>query len=141
MLCGPFPHQVGQLATVADRVGVVAEVAHHLDQPLLGRSAGQGARGGPAQQALPGQAEDGICGLVPAEELDDPQVMRRTVQQAKGMGVRVGAHPSYPDLLGFGRRAMQITRQEARDYLLYQIGALRAFCEALGVPPAGFGET
>ena len=63
----------------------------------------------------------------------DPQVMRRTVQQAKERGVRVGAHPSYPDLLGFGRRAMQITRQEARDYLLYQIGALRAFCEALGV--------
>jgi len=63
----------------------------------------------------------------------DPQVMRRTVQQAKELGVRVGAHPSYPDLLGFGRRAMQITRQEARDYLLYQIGALRAFCEALGV--------
>ena len=63
----------------------------------------------------------------------DPQVMRRTVQQAKELGVRVGAHPSYPDLLGFGRRAMQITRQQARDYLLYQIGALRAFCEALGV--------
>jgi UPF0271 protein len=63
----------------------------------------------------------------------DPQVMRRTVQQAKALGVRVGAHPSYPDLLGFGRRPMQITRQEARDYLLYQIGALRAFCEALGV--------
>jgi UPF0271 protein len=58
--------------------------------------------------------------------------MRRTVQQAKALGVRVGAHPSYPDLLGFGRRPMQITRQEARDYMLYQIGALRAFCEALG---------
>jgi len=63
----------------------------------------------------------------------DPHVMRRTVQQAKELGVRVGAHPSYPDLLGFGRRPMQITRQEARDYVLYQIGALRAFCEALGV--------
>jgi UPF0271 protein len=63
----------------------------------------------------------------------DPHVMRRTVEQAKVLGVRVGAHPSYPDLLGFGRRPMQITRQEARDYMLYQIGALRAFCEALGV--------
>jgi UPF0271 protein len=59
--------------------------------------------------------------------------MRRTVERAKGLGVRVGAHPSYPDLLGFGRRVMQITRQEARDYILYQIGALRAFAEALGV--------
>jgi len=63
----------------------------------------------------------------------DPAVMRRTVERAKGLGVQVGAHPSYPDLLGFGRRVMQITRQEARDYILYQIGALRAFAEALGV--------
>lgn len=63
----------------------------------------------------------------------DPSVMRRTIQRAKELGVGVGAHPSYPDLLGFGRRVMQITRQEARDYILYQIGALRAFAEALGV--------
>ncbi|MGD0263736.1 MAG: 5-oxoprolinase subunit PxpA [Candidatus Methylomirabilota bacterium] len=63
----------------------------------------------------------------------DPSVMRRTIQRAKELGVRVGAHPSYPDLLGFGRRVMQITREEARDYVLYQIGALRAFAEALGV--------
>ncbi|MBI4841735.1 MAG: LamB/YcsF family protein, partial [candidate division NC10 bacterium] len=63
----------------------------------------------------------------------DPHVMRRTLRRAKELGVRVGAHPSYPDLLGFGRRIMQITREEARDYVLYQIGALRAFAEALGV--------
>src|SRR5574342_56932 len=63
----------------------------------------------------------------------DPSVMRRTVERAKGLGVAVGAHPSYPDLLGFGRRVMQITLQEARDYMLYQIGALRAFVEALGL--------
>jgi UPF0271 protein len=64
----------------------------------------------------------------------DPSVMRRTVERAKALGVAVGAHPSYPDLLGFGRRVMQITRQEARDYMLYQIGALRAFAAALGLP-------
>ena len=63
----------------------------------------------------------------------DPQVMRQTVERAKARGVAVGAHPSYPDLLGFGRRAMQITRQEARDYMLYQIGALQAFAEAVGL--------
>lgn len=63
----------------------------------------------------------------------DPQVMRRTLQQAKDLGVRVGAHPGYPDLLGFGRRVLQISRREARDYVLYQIGALRAFAEAVGV--------
>jgi UPF0271 protein len=63
----------------------------------------------------------------------DPAVMRRTVELAKARGVGVGAHPSYPDLLGFGRRVMHLTRQEARDYVLYQIGALRAFTEALGI--------
>ena len=63
----------------------------------------------------------------------DPQVMRATVARAKALGVAVGAHPSYPDHLGFGRRVMQLTRQEARDYMLYQIGALRAFAEALGL--------
>ena len=63
----------------------------------------------------------------------DPHVMRATVARAKALGVAVGAHPSYPDLLGFGRRVMQLTRQEARDYMLYQIGALRAFAEALGL--------
>ncbi len=63
----------------------------------------------------------------------DPHVMRQTVARAKALGVAVGAHPSYPDLLGFGRRVMQITRQEARDYMLYQIGALRAFVEAAGL--------
>lgn len=63
----------------------------------------------------------------------DPHVMRETVARAKALGVSVGAHPSYPDLLGFGRRPMQISRQEARDYMLYQIGALRAFVEAAGL--------
>lgn len=54
----------------------------------------------------------------------DPQVMRRTVRLARTHGVGVGAHPGYPDLLGFGRRPMQLSPGEARDYLLYQIGAL-----------------
>ena len=63
----------------------------------------------------------------------DPAVMRETVAAAKALGVAVGAHPSYPDLLGFGRRPMQISRAEARDYMLYQIGALRAFVEAAGL--------
>ena len=63
----------------------------------------------------------------------DPQVMRQTVGRAKVLSVAVGAHPSYPDLLGFGRRAMHLTRGEARDYMLYQVGALRAFVEAAGL--------
>ncbi len=63
----------------------------------------------------------------------DPGVMRATVRLAKRHGVRIGAHPGYPDLLGFGRRPMQLSPGEARDYLLYQIGALAAFVRAEGV--------
>ena len=63
----------------------------------------------------------------------DPQIMRRTVKLAKTQGVRVGAHPGFPDLLGFGRRPMQLSPEEVRDYLLYQIGALWAFVRAEGM--------
>ena len=51
----------------------------------------------------------------------DPHVMGETVTLAKKYGVAVGAHPGYPDLIGFGRRKMEITPAEARDYLLYQV--------------------
>lgn len=63
----------------------------------------------------------------------DPAVMRKTVALAKRHGVKVGAHPSLPDLQGFGRREMQVTRQEIRDIFLYQIGALTAFLRAEGL--------
>ena len=57
----------------------------------------------------------------------DPMWMRHTVRLAEDQGVGVGAHPSYPDLAGFGRRNMAVTPVEARADLVYQIGALRAF--------------
>ena len=60
----------------------------------------------------------------------DPLVMDRTVQMAVENGVGVGAHPGYPDLLGFGRRNMACTPDEIRLYMTYQIGALKAFCTA-----------
>ncbi|MEN8246640.1 MAG: 5-oxoprolinase subunit PxpA [Thermodesulfobacteriota bacterium] len=60
----------------------------------------------------------------------DPLVMDRTVKLAVENGVGVGAHPSYPDLLGFGRRNMDCTPQEIRQYVTYQVGALQAFCRA-----------
>lgn len=63
----------------------------------------------------------------------DPLVMRKTVKLAKEKGVAVGAHPSYPDLLGFGRRYMKLTYDEARNYILYQVGALYAFVRAEGL--------
>lgn len=62
----------------------------------------------------------------------DPTTMRRTVQLALDRGVAIGAHPSLPDLQGFGRRSMDITPQEAYELTLYQVGALAAFVRAAG---------
>ena len=56
----------------------------------------------------------------------DPEVMRKTVSLADESGVAIGAHPGLPDLMGFGRRAMDVSIQEIKDYITYQIGALRA---------------
>jgi len=63
----------------------------------------------------------------------DPVVMENTVRLAKEAGVSVGAHPGYPDLMGFGRRNMALSPQEARAYILYQLGALSAFLRPLGM--------
>lgn len=60
----------------------------------------------------------------------DPVVMAHTVAMAKEHGCSVGAHPGFPDLMGFGRRQMQITPEEAKDYIIYQVGALAAFCRS-----------
>ncbi len=63
----------------------------------------------------------------------DPRVMERTVAACRERGVGVGAHPGYPDLVGFGRREIVATPDEVRTDVLYQIGALAAFCRAGGV--------
>lgn len=62
----------------------------------------------------------------------DPSIMQRTVQTAIERGVAIGAHPSLPDLQGFGRREMKITPAEAYALVLYQVGALYAFASAQG---------
>ena len=62
----------------------------------------------------------------------DPGTMRRTVALAVEHGVRIGAHPGYPDLVGFGRRSLACSAQEVEDLLLYQIGALDGLCRAQG---------
>ncbi|HEY7750301.1 MAG TPA: LamB/YcsF family protein [Aestuariivirgaceae bacterium] len=59
--------------------------------------------------------------------------MRKTVQLAKRHGVKVGAHPSLPDLQGFGRREMRIGREELANCIIYQVGALKGFLEAEGL--------
>jgi len=63
----------------------------------------------------------------------DPNHMRQTVQRAKAHGVKVGAHPSLPDLAGFGRRAMKIERAELANIIIYQVGALTGFLAAEGM--------
>lgn len=62
----------------------------------------------------------------------DPGVMRRAVRLALENGVTIGAHPGYPDRLGFGRRNMSISAQDVEDLILYQIGALDGLCRAEG---------
>lgn len=62
----------------------------------------------------------------------DPRVMDRTVGECARRGVGVGAHPSFPDLVGFGRRTMELTADEVRTDVLYQLGALAAFAAAHG---------
>lgn len=59
----------------------------------------------------------------------DPHVMDETVALADEHGVNVGVHPGLPDLMGFGRRKMDASPEEVRDYVTYQLGALRAFAD------------
>jgi UPF0271 protein len=63
----------------------------------------------------------------------DPSVLRETVRLAKSHGVAVGAHPGFPDLVGFGRREIQVTPREAEDFVLYQVAAVGGVAAAEGV--------
>src|SRR5210317_1279250 len=63
----------------------------------------------------------------------DPTVMRDTIAIAKKNGVAIGAHRGFPDLIGFGRRNLDASLGEIRDYVTYQIGALQAFAAAAGM--------
>ena len=63
----------------------------------------------------------------------DPSVLRETIRQAKAHGVAVGAHPGFPDLVGFGRRELNVTPKEAEDFVLYQVAAVSGVAAAEGV--------
>ena len=63
----------------------------------------------------------------------DPNVMAQAVELARKNGVAVGAHPGYPDLMGFGRREMGLSKEEVKNIVVYQVGALEAFVKAAGV--------
>lgn len=62
----------------------------------------------------------------------DPEIMERTVELAINKGVSIGAHPGYPDLQGFGRRDMTMSKEALRASMIYQISALKGFVEIKG---------
>ncbi len=83
--------------------------------------------------------DEGIMKLITSANIacgyhaGDPLTMRKTVDLAKKYGVSVGAHPGLPDLMGFGRRVMEISPDEIYHYIVYQVGALKAFAEIDGI--------
>jgi len=64
----------------------------------------------------------------------DPNHMRKTVALAKKHSVKVGAHPSFPDLQGFGRREMKMPREDIKSMIMYQVGALKSFLDEQNMP-------
>ena len=73
------------------------------------------------------------CNIACGFHASDPVVMRNTVRLAREAGIGIGAHPGYPDLMGFGRRELKISPDEAGAYIAYQLGALYAFARSAGV--------
>jgi UPF0271 protein len=94
----------------------------------LGESFGAWSMGDDAAMLGLVQSASLACGF----HAGDPLVMRKTVAAALSAGVSLGAHPSYPDLEGFGRRSMRCAPEEIEAFVLYQIGALDAFAREKG---------
>jgi UPF0271 protein len=92
----------------------------------LGESFGAWRMGDDSAMLTLVQSANIACGF----HAGDPQVMRKTVTAALRAGVSLGAHPSYPDLQGFGRRALKCSAEEVEALVLYQLGALGAFAHA-----------
>jgi UPF0271 protein len=95
----------------------------------LGESFGLWTRGADDELMQTISSANVACGF----HAGDPATMRTAVASAKRHGVAVGAHPGLPDRLGFGRRVMDVSESEARDYVLYQAGALAGFVRAAGL--------
>ncbi len=73
------------------------------------------------------------CNIACGFHASDPLVMRKTIRMAKEAGIGIGAHPGFPDMMGFGRRNMTVSPDEAGAYITYQLGALYAFARSAGV--------
>nr|WP_281414061.1 5-oxoprolinase subunit PxpA [Rhodoblastus sphagnicola] len=94
----------------------------------LGESFGAWRMGDDAEMLKLVQSANIACGF----HAGDPLVMRTTVAAALTAGVSLGAHPAYPDLQGFGRRALECSAGEVEAFVLYQLGALDGFARAHG---------
>lgn len=94
----------------------------------LGESFGAWTMGNDAAMFKLVDSANVACGF----HAGDPLVMRNTVRTAKACGVSIGAHPSFPDLQGFGRRRMDLPLAELEAMLIYQIGALQAMARSEG---------
>ncbi|WWD21797.1 hypothetical protein CI109_106285 [Kwoniella shandongensis] len=87
--------------------------------------------GGPDEELMPMiDAANIACG----GHAGDPVIMRRTVALAKKHGIKVGAHPGFPDKAGFGRRVLAMSAEQAYAEMLFQVGALKAFLDEADVP-------
>jgi len=95
----------------------------------LGESYGLWERGADAALMEVISSANVACGF----HAGDPSIMRDCVEAAVAHGVAVGAHPGFPDLLGFGRRELEVTEPILRDYVTYQVGAVRQFATNAGV--------
>ena len=95
----------------------------------LGESFGRWTLGQDAEMMQSISSANVACGF----HAGDPGVMRDTVRLAKAHGVAVGAHPGFPDLVGFGRRNMAASPREVEDLVIYQVGALAGIAAAEGV--------
>ncbi|OAL31278.1 hypothetical protein AYO20_08333 [Fonsecaea nubica] len=97
----------------------------------LGEGYGNWSCGPDAERLLPLIDHANIaCGF----HASDPLIMMDTVEQCKAHGVKVGAHPGFPDLQGFGRREMKLSHEELTAMTIYQVGALKGFLDRAGVP-------
>jgi UPF0271 protein len=111
---------IGEDTTVTTRIDINADIAESFGRWNLGEDAE-------------------LVGLVTTVNVacgwhaGDPSTMHRAVEMAAQAGVNIGAHPGFPDLLGFGRRPIVIDDTDAVDYVLYQVGALMGVASRFGV--------
>ncbi|ORY24560.1 hypothetical protein BCR39DRAFT_546465 [Naematelia encephala] len=107
----------------------------HISPPRIEINCDMGEAFGP----YPGGPDEEIMPFIDTANVacgghsGDPVTMLKTVQLAKKHGVRVGAHPGYPDLLGFGRRSWEMSETELYCMILTQVGALKAVAESEGL--------